>query len=64
MIRVSSAGRGKSFFFLKTSRPALERDYFPEIKRLGEYLKNMCEVTEPQTVKGKFLKEAKNHEGL
>jgi hypothetical protein len=29
------------FLYSKTSRPALERDYFPEIKRLGEDLKNM-----------------------
>jgi hypothetical protein len=41
MILVSNAGRGKSFLFSKTSRPALERDYFPEIKRVGEDLKNM-----------------------
>ena len=41
MIRVSNAGRAKIFLFSKTSRPALELDYFPEIKPLGEDLKNI-----------------------
>jgi hypothetical protein len=41
MIRVSNAGRCKRFSLLQKSRSAVGRDYFPEIKLLGEDLKNM-----------------------
>jgi hypothetical protein len=55
MIRVSNAGRDKNFSLLQKSRPALERDDFLEIKRLGEDLKNVRVSHRTEKSKGQIF---------